>query len=210
MSESASLTRAELRKRDTASQLTAVTRRLTADLGLTGFTIEQVCDEVGISRRTFFNYFPSKIEAILGIDETAELVVFLERFHALGSRGWPAVIDDLISLAGEVLSMTAFSPEEHWQVMRAIEREPKLLARFMGAGREREELLLAIVAEREGVAVDDPHARAAVEIVVLALRSTGARLSDPRVAADIGGALLDTVTALRAVLVSPAHEKDQS
>ena len=41
-------------------------RVLTAEEGLNGFTIEQLCEDVGVSRRTFFNYFPSKEDAIIG------------------------------------------------------------------------------------------------------------------------------------------------
>ncbi len=37
-----------------------------AHYGLNGFTIEQLCEDVGVSRRTFFNYFPSKEDAIIG------------------------------------------------------------------------------------------------------------------------------------------------
>ncbi|MDD0857104.1 TetR family transcriptional regulator [Arthrobacter alpinus] len=55
------------RKREaTRSAITARARALTAQDGLNGFTIEQLCEDVGVSRRTFFNYFPSKEDAIIG------------------------------------------------------------------------------------------------------------------------------------------------
>ena len=76
----------------TALRLTAVSRRLTAERGLNGFTVEELCAEVGISRRTFFNYFPSKDEAVIGMDETDEARRLVEHFNARGSRGWPAVL----------------------------------------------------------------------------------------------------------------------
>ena len=56
----------ERRKAETAQGLKDAARRLIIANGLTGFTIEELCEEVGVSRRTFFNYFPSKESAIIG------------------------------------------------------------------------------------------------------------------------------------------------
>jgi AcrR family transcriptional regulator len=193
-----------IRKQATASHLTALCRRLTAERGLNGFTIEEVCGEVGVSRRTFFNYFPSKEDAVFGIDEVHELERFAEHFLALGSRGWPAVVDDLVSFAVRYADSTGHDIAEHIQFMAVLEREPRLLARFIGIGRERETALVELVALREGVAVDDPRPRASVDVVSTVMRSTAARLSDPRVAADFGAALTESLAAIRAVFTSSA------
>jgi AcrR family transcriptional regulator len=208
VSESATTSRAADRKQATSSRLTALCRQLTAERGLNGFTIEEVCSEVGISRRTFFNYFPSKEDAVFGIDEGDEMIRFGEAFMARGSRGWGAVIDDLVeSAAYYAVGMHA---DHHLVFMRVLEREPRLLARFIGIGRERDALLVALVAAREGVAADDPRARASVDVASLALRSVGERLSDPWVAENFGAALNDTIAALRAVLTTPSARKAQS
>ena len=203
MTESAITTRAEQRKQATASRLTSACRRLTAERGLTGFTIEEVCDEVGVSRRTFFNYFPSKEQAVLGVDEAEELRAFTAEFSARGSRGWAVVIDDLIELVGDYVGAAGLDAEEHLELIAAVEREPKLLARFIGMGREREAELLALVAEREGVAADDVHARAAVDLVSTIMRSSGDRLLHQGGAESFGAALADSLAAIRAVLDTP-------
>lgn len=195
-----------IRKQATASALTALCRRLTAQRGLNGFTIEEVCSEVGVSRRTFFNYFPSKEDAVFGIDEMHELENFAENFLALGSRGWPAVVDDLVSFAVHYADSTGHDLAEHVQFMAVLEREPKLLARFIGIGRERETALVELVALREGVSTDDPLARASVDVVSIVMRSTADRLSDPRVAADFGAAITESLAAVRAVLDSSARK----
>ena len=65
----------------------------------------------------------------------------------------------------------------------------------------------SVVAEREGVPADDPHARAAVDIVATVMRSTADRISDPRVAGDFGAALTDSLSAIRAVLSPPLPRK---
>ena len=200
MTESAIASRAAERKQATAARLTQICRALTAERGLNGFTIEEVCSEVGVSRRTFFNYFPSKEDAVFGIDEADELRRFSEEFLSLGSRGWPAVVDDLVRFIAEYVRDTGHDMTEHTTFMTLLEREPKLLSRFVGLGREREAQLLELVALREGVATSDARARASVDLFTTIMRSTADRLSDPLVAADFGAALLNSLTALREVL----------
>ncbi|MGN0042882.1 TetR/AcrR family transcriptional regulator [Rhodococcus sp. (in: high G+C Gram-positive bacteria)] len=50
----------------TRAALVEHARTLTARRGLAGFTVEELCEHVGVSRRTFFNYFASKEDAVLG------------------------------------------------------------------------------------------------------------------------------------------------
>ena len=203
MDQSANENRATMRKQATASLVTQLCRRFTAEHGLNGFTIEEVCTEVGISRRTFFNYFPSKEDAVLGIDETEDMARFADAFLSRKSRGWNAVVEDLVGFAIEHINSAGHNAAEHIAFMKVLEREPRLLARFIGAGREREAGLVALVAQREGVPADDPHARAAVDVVATVMRSTADRISDPRVAEDFGAALTDSLAAIRAVLTPP-------
>jgi AcrR family transcriptional regulator len=204
---SATTSRAAQRRLETASRLTAICRQLTADRGLAGFTIEEVCDEVGVSRRTFFNYFPSKDEAVLGVDEVEDMRALGVQFVARGSRGWPAVVDDLIELITEYVQASGLDATEHLELRAAIEREPRLLARFIGMGREREVELASLVSTREGVPVTDPHVRACVDVVTAVMRSTGDRLLDHRVADHFGSALADSLAAIRAVLDTTTPRK---
>lgn len=168
----------------TAARLTTVSRRLTAAQGLNGFTIEELCDEVGVSRRTFFNYFPSKEDAVLGIDEIEEGERVAAEFLALGSRGWRAVLDDFILIAAAHAEQSGFGIAEHADFHAALEREPKLLVRFMGLNREREQLIVGLIAEREGVPADDPRARACADLFGMAIKTTMARVFDG--ATDLG------------------------
>jgi AcrR family transcriptional regulator len=158
------------RRAATATRLTSLARRWTAERGLSGYTIEQLCDEVGISRRTFFNYFPSKDEAVLGVDESEQLEHLAAAFLALGSRGWSAVLDDLAQLAGDMTESLGIGFEEHTEFIQALDREPRLLVRVMGMTRERETQLAELIAAREGVPTTDPHVRATVSIFASLMR----------------------------------------
>ncbi|WP_172979887.1 TetR/AcrR family transcriptional regulator [Agromyces agglutinans] len=202
MSESAIASGRTARMAATASRITAVSRRLTAVRGLNGFTIEQLCEEVGVSRRTFFNYFPSKEEAVIGLDEAEEFGRYAERFLGRDSRGWSSAVDDLLELAVEHARAAGFDVAEHADLVAAIDREPRLLARFIDVSREREGQLAELVATREGTSPRDPHVRAVVQVVSTALRMTGEQFHDLGTADDFAAALADAVAALRTVLTA--------
>ena len=69
----------ERKRAATRAAITAVARSLTSERGLNGYTVEDVCEQAGISRRTFFNYFPTKEDAILGhVDDEMPEDVFEE------------------------------------------------------------------------------------------------------------------------------------
>ena len=190
----------------TASRLTSVSRRLTAAHGLAGFTNEQVCDEVGVSRRTFFNYFPSKEEAVVGLDETEQAERFAAAFLASKSRGWAAVVDDLIQYVIEHSREAGLDLRAHNDLIAAISREPRLLARFIEMTRDREHQIAELVALREHTTTDDPQVRAAVQIVSSAMRMTGERILDPRFTGDFAETVLESIAALRGVLASTTAE----
>lgn len=202
MQSATSTNRLSDRMAATAARLTTVSRRLTATHGLNGFTIEELCEEVGVSRRTFFNYFPSKEDAVLGIDETEETERFATEFLALGSRGWRAVLDDFMLIAAGHAERSGFGLAEHVDFHAALEREPKLLVRFMGLNREREQLLVELIAVREGVPADDPRARACADLFGMAIKTTMARVFGSGVA-DIGqGGEFDIVGSIRDCLAT--------
>jgi AcrR family transcriptional regulator len=191
----------------TATRLTSVARRLTAERGLHGFTVEEVCDEVEVSRRTFFNYFPTKEDAVLGVDPGEELEKFSQAFLALGSRGWGIVIDDLVDLVISHFETTGHDHQGHAEFTAALEREPRLLLRFMGATREREKQAVALVASREGVDADDPRAEAVVAVLSTLLKHAGERYLDPAGGHDFSSTLRNQLAALRVVMAPTSARK---
>ncbi|QYF72921.1 TetR/AcrR family transcriptional regulator [Cryobacterium sp. PAMC25264] len=205
MSESATPTRVEKRMRQTASGLTSVSRRFTAERGLAGFTIEEVCDSVGVSRRTFFNYFASKEDAVIGANPDDEYRSFAERFLARGAGTWPQVLTDLIDLAIEHVESNAMDPREHTDLMAALEREPRLLARFIGMTRDRDRQMRGLIAERQGVGVDDPRAVAIVSILATLMKASAETLVDPSNDTDFATILTTSLDAMRLVLAVPTH-----
>jgi AcrR family transcriptional regulator len=207
VSESAAPGLRERKLLATATNITTVSRRLTINQGLSGFTIEEVCREVGISRRTFFNYFPSKEDAIIGGDSEGEAQAIVADFFARGARGFSAVIDDLITLIAAHFDAVGADATEHAEFIATLEAEPRLLARFVGVSREREKALAALVAEREGVGASDPRATAAVSILSILIRDASEVFIAPGNTEQFSAILGSTLAAFHAVLTVPATGK---
>ncbi|MFP7834503.1 TetR family transcriptional regulator [Marisediminicola sp. LYQ134] len=210
MDASATSNRREERMRQTAAALTNACRRLTADRGLAGFTVDEVCAEVDISRRTFFNYFPSKDDAVLGVDSDEEFEALTRAFLEKGASGWGGVVDDLVDLVVAHFENATIDLATHLEFMSALEREPRLLARFMGITRERDRQVAAFVAQREGVEPTDARALAAVALLSTLLRQASEHLFDPADSREFADIITDLLAAFCAVTPNTAPRKAAS
>ncbi|MFF1946301.1 TetR family transcriptional regulator [Rhodococcus qingshengii] len=171
MNESANSSRGR-RKLETARGLTRVARQLTTERGFSGFTIEEVCAEVGVSRRTFFNYFTSKEKAFFGISTTRYESRNVERFLAAGPRGAAALVDDLVALALGRWEISGLTAEDIDILTPAFEREPRLIGRLLELASEEESHDIELVQRREGWAASDLRAAVAVQLVGTLARSS--------------------------------------
>ena len=157
------------RKREaTRSAITAAARAFTAQHGLSGFTVEQLCEHVGISRRTFFNYFPSKEDAIIGhlLDEfpAEATAAFLDGGpqkpgvergpHGLSTT----LLQDLFRLTCAMLDELNLTRAHINQLMAAMKKEPQLMMKVIGSAHVRELEFTELIAQREQLPPDDPLA----------------------------------------------------
>jgi len=145
-------------------------RILTAQRGLSGFTIEELCEHVGISRRTFFNYFPSKEDAVLG-NPPAQLTAadradFVAKGEPAGAGPSPTLLGDLTRLAVAQFERSEFTREQHRLHRNIVRSEPRLLARLMSLGESHQQEFAQLVAQREGLSPSDPFIRVTVRLVV--------------------------------------------
>ena len=160
MSESADSLR-EQRRRETTRALTDAARRLTTERGFAGFTVEELCAEVGVSRRTFFNYFESKENAVFGFAAIDSRQEGLEAEFVAQSGD---LLDDFLRLT--IARFELFNPLDDAPAMFAvIEQEPRLLkAAFEQlAKNERRDMELVVRRSGEGAADAELHA----EVMVL-------------------------------------------
>ena len=189
--------------RKTAASLTAVSRRLTAEHGLAGFTIEEVCDEVEVSRRTFFNYFATKEDAVIGGNSEGDFELLAEAFLAGTPGDWSRALQDLVDLAVAHIESDDADAQAHANLMAALEREPRLLARFIGVTRERERQIRTLIAKREGVDEHDPRAAAVVSIMATLMQTSAQRFIDPANTHDFATIFTTSLAAFRTVLAVP-------
>lgn len=91
----------EKQKKHTRTEIVRVAFELFATHGYEDVAVEMICDAVGISRATFFNYFPQK-ELILreiAASRVEKLKTIVTRF---GERGKKLTFDDVVALFLEV------------------------------------------------------------------------------------------------------------
>lgn len=163
MDESAESLR-EQRKRETSRALIDTARRLTTERGFAGFTVEELCAEVGVSRRTFFNYFESKENAVFGFAVVDSRQEALEEAFVVGAGD---LVDDFIRLTIDRFAL--FNPLDDAPALFAIvEQEPRLLkAAFEQISRnERRDMDLIVRRSADG-----PDADLRAEVMVHAIGS---------------------------------------
>ncbi len=154
--------------RRTRIAITEHARKLTAAHGLNGFTIEDVCEPAGISRRTFFNYFPTKEAAVVGSPPDSLDSEAVRRFAAGGvadGRISPTLLDDMVEVAIEMLDEVFSVAGTITHLNTIVAREPSFMEKFVQDTEEVHRRFAELVARREGLATDDPRADLAVQVL---------------------------------------------
>ena len=151
--------------RRTRRALIAGARRLTAERGLAGFTVDELCAGVGISRRSFFNYFASKDDAVLGTPARDPLEAFGEEFVAGGSApDGPPLLTALQELVVRSFAHLE-GPPDRTLLLDVLRREPVLLQRLTDTMDRRLADLTELIARRQGCGNRDPFPGVAAAVL---------------------------------------------
>ncbi|MDJ1370605.1 hypothetical protein C7K25_04360 [Gulosibacter molinativorax] len=125
----------ERNRADTWERIHNAAAELALELGWTATTIDMIATQAGISKRTFFNYFPSKEDAILGALEPSIPDAALAAFY----KSDEDLIHRTVTLTLAV--MRASYPHEAGRTRRQklIQRMPELSSRLkhLSMGFER-------------------------------------------------------------------------
>lgn len=160
---SESATSRQAKRLQTERRICRCAQQLTEERGLDGFTLDELAQRAEVSRRTLFNYFPSKLDAVLGpvppLSQEATAA-----FLAGGPTG--DLIDDLAVLADDILEAHDVEREDIERGKRVIIGEPRLVV----IAHERFEKVLGeltdLILEREGARIDRPRARLLIRLLV--------------------------------------------
>ena len=198
----------ERKRAATRAAITAVARSLTSERGLSGYTVEDVCEQTGISRRTFFNYFPTKEDAILGhVDDELPEDVFEEflRRGQVSPQGQisASLLQDLLQLSLSMSERMSSSEEETRQLIGVIKKEPQLMLKIIGATEEREAHFAQLRARREGVPASHPVVRMAVVVMGNIARHTSLAYFSEGNTRTYRDLLLENFEAARLLLSQP-------
>lgn len=149
-----------LKKRRTREAMHRAAVELVAEHGIAHVTTEMIAERAGVSSRTFFNYWSSKEDAVLG------LVVDSDRRSVALLRERPAGEDPVVSLRvvmREMASHVLDDAELRAAKRRVFEREPRLKqmsGRAMAALQTELSAALEVRLEADGAA--DARARALI------------------------------------------------
>lgn len=197
----------ERRRVETSARLTTLARRLTAERGLAGFTVEEVCEQAGVSRRTFFDYFASKEDALFGRSARVDTADLEEAFVAAGDPEDPALsptlLDDLADLCLERWARLDTDGTSMHDMHAAFRREPGLLVRALEAAMEDEAKDVLLVERREGLPPGDLRASVVVQAMGALGRSSAREFLAPDNVDPIPLILRRRLDALREIAHPP-------
>ncbi|GHJ07303.1 TetR family transcriptional regulator [Micromonospora humidisoli] len=158
----------ERKKAETRAALSWAAIRLTVARGFDNVLVEDIAQAVGVSPRTFNNYFSSKAEAIAfrHLDRSRQVAEELRRRPA-DEPLWPALIAATLTrfAPGPEVAESPPHPHAEWvEGLAVMLAEPALQGEMLRAGAIAEADLAAAVAERTGTDPDRdlyPHLVAA-------------------------------------------------
>jgi AcrR family transcriptional regulator len=185
----------ERKKQQTRRAIHEAAYRLVDEHGLEGTTIDQICHEADVSSRTFFNYFPSKMAAALGLTEEPVDAEAVEKFRSASG----CLVDALCEM---IVGGSQFAGRQA-RVKALATRHPELiptLSSMMTAARGR---FVALAAERASSVAE---AELAVTLVLSAVTITMHRDDESEMPTpEHLKTTMDALTRVRSVPLAPLH-----
>jgi AcrR family transcriptional regulator len=152
------------------AEVSAVAMRLFLEQGFDKTTVDQIAAEAGLSRTSFFRYFATKEDVILGnLDERGSQVLDALVARPAGEPAWQALRHAFEPLLDKI----AESPERGLSMARMFDETPSLRARHIDRQLTWHARLTPEIARRLQVADDpyDPRPRALVAAALACLNA---------------------------------------
>ncbi|QNL94483.1 TetR family transcriptional regulator [Aeromicrobium senzhongii] len=190
----------QLRRERTLLTITRCARELTQERGLDGFTMDQLAERAGVSRRTLFNYVPGKVDAVLGPEHEVEPDL-LETFRAGGPTG--RLLVDVKEIVRATVAADSPDPAEIDAIRRLLCSDPRLMTAVHERFVEKSRLLSEAITRREGRAIEPLTLRllSAVVVTVCDAALDEALATPTRTFAECLDLAFDTTSSL----FEPAH-----
>jgi AcrR family transcriptional regulator len=141
----AQLGRRERRKQETRRALIDAALSLVLEHGLDGVTVEMIAEAADVSPRTFFNYFSSKDDALVCVDDFEGLLRAIE-VRPAGETPLPA-----LHAAFRERAATIAGDAAQWRMrLEVVDAHPALRAKLVTGFEPLEHAMVEIVARRCG------------------------------------------------------------
>jgi len=161
--------RRDRKKQQTRTALIAAALRLVDERGVERVTVEEISEAADVSTRTFFNYFATKDDALIG-DPLVDGVELRERLLA-APADLPLLSAMMVALAPAIDQIEA--DRDMWRLrLRVIKNNPVLLPALFARGNDAEADFVAAIAARVRVGADDMYPALAASVVGAAFRTS--------------------------------------
>lgn len=192
----------EQKKRQTKLELCRSARRLVLERGLDATTVDDIARAAGVSSRTFFNYYETKLDAIVG--PVSEIGTEQARAVFIGGGPTGALVEDLAHLFAAGYEPESQLREDISVIKKIIDAEPRVIAGFMAFGARHESAVTDLLSARVGPDLTPEFASlTAVLMLMLTMRAALSMGGDPN--RSLADALHD-YCAMAARLFAPAED----
>ncbi|MDG4822920.1 TetR family transcriptional regulator [Asanoa sp. WMMD1127] len=159
------------------SEISATARALFVRQGFDATTVDQIVETVGISRRSFFRYFGSKEDVLLGdLAARGDAVARALAVRPDSEDPWDALRGALVDAQPETFN----DPVADLAIARMMHETPSLRARLFEKRQHWRDALVPLVARH----IAGPDAAFAASAIVSAVLSCVDTASDAWIAAD--------------------------
>lgn len=152
--------------RRTREAIQASALRLAAERGYEATTVEDVAADAGVSRRTVFNYFPTKADLILRAPQVPPQAE-IEAFVASDGEFLP----DLLQLITHAVAPMGSDAEEFQRLRRVLRDTPSIVPELQSRVRLVHSVVRAALARRLGADLGSPQVIAAAALAITLYRA---------------------------------------
>jgi AcrR family transcriptional regulator len=190
----------ERKKQQTLEALSWAALRLAVERGFDRVLVDDIASAVGVSPRTFNNYFSNKAEAIVWRHlNRARQAADLIRARPDGEPLWESITAAVVAQANDD------QPDPQWTAgVRLMLTEPAIVGEFLKAGAAAEREVAAAIAERTGCRANDMYPRLVAAAIGVANQTAMELWLDADPPVPLARLLRDALGQLAAGLPDPS------
>lgn len=186
----------ERKRTDTFRSIHDAAAELVLERGMGSVTVDQIAQRAGVSQRTFFNYFPSKEDAVIGVRPPTLDDAHLEAFRDT-SRG--DLFTRSVELFADAMRASFVPADDPHRRRRLVAAHPELSHRVKHTVAETERLALQVIEDEPESLPNSPEAARAMTYLAGAVVRFTYTTSPGALAAD-DDALARAIDTFRKVL----------